>query len=120
MLLRPLLISAVLAAATAATAAPAFSQEMTRPDRFETGSRAGPFVATEKSLSALTEDGYEIRGNLGTALILQKAASVYSCQIPPDPDSLGFKPYFVCAELQELPRDATAETETGPASQTKN
>jgi len=117
MLFRTLLLSAVLAVATAA---PALSQDTPKPGRFEIGSRAGPFVATEKSLSALTGDGYEIRGNLGTALILQKSASVYSCQIPPDPESLGFKPYFVCAELQELPRDATAEKETNPAPQTKN
>ncbi len=117
MLFRTLLLSAVLAVATAA---PALSQDTPKPGRFEIGSRAGPFVATEKSLSALTGDGYEIRGNLGTALILQKSASVYSCQIPPDPESLGFKPYFVCAELQELPRDATAEKETKPAPQTKN
>ena len=61
-------------------------------------------AATAKSLSDLVGDGYRIRGNLGTALILQKGASVFSCQIPPDPENLDFKPYFVCAELNELPR----------------
>ncbi|MBX3505764.1 MAG: hypothetical protein KF895_09825 [Parvibaculum sp.] len=74
-------------------------------------------MATDKSLTDLTGDGYQIRGNLGTALILQKGASVYSCQIPPDPEALDFKPYFVCAELAELPRDATAAP---AAPRTKN
>ncbi|MBX3446404.1 MAG: hypothetical protein KF765_06595 [Parvibaculaceae bacterium] len=74
-------------------------------------------MATDKSLTDLTGDGYEIRGNLGTALILQKGASVYSCQIPPDPEALDFKPYFVCAELAELPRKAAAAP---AAPRTKN
>lgn len=117
MFVRTFLLSAALATAAAA---PAFSQDAPKPGRYETGSRIGPFVATEKSLSALTDDGYAIRGNLGTALILQKSASVYSCQIPPDPETLGFKPYFVCAELQELPRDATAEKEIPAAPETGN
>lgn len=72
--------------------------------KFKTGTRSGPFVATDKSLTDLVNDGYEIRGNLGTALILQKGASVFSCQIPPDPEKLDFMPYFVCAELKEEPR----------------
>ncbi len=78
-------------------------------EKFDTGTRSGPFVATTKSLTALAEDGYEIRGNYGTALILQKGPSIYSCQIPPDPETLSFKPYFVCAELKEEPRAAAAE-----------
>ena len=103
MLFRTVLVSAACAVlATGSLAA----QNGPKPGRFETGSRAGPFVATGKSLTGLTSDGYEIRANLGSALILQKGASIYSCQIPPDPEALGFKPYFVCAELQELPRDA--------------
>lgn len=77
--------------------------------KFDTGTRSGPFVASDKSLTALAGDGYEIRGNLGTALILQKGPSIYSCQIPPDPETLSFKPYFVCAELKEEPRAAAAE-----------
>ncbi|MEQ8281813.1 MAG: hypothetical protein RIC04_03500 [Parvibaculum sp.] len=81
-------------------AAPAAAQSA----KFEPGTRTGPFVATDKSLTDLVGDGYRIRGNLGTALILQKGASVFSCQVPPDPEALGFKPYFVCAELSELPR----------------
>lgn len=71
-------------------------------DAFVAGSRSGPFVVTEKTLTNLLSDGYEIRGNLGTALVLQKAASVYSCQIPPDPEHLSYQPYFVCSELREL------------------
>ncbi len=104
-MMRPLPLFACLAAASislAATSAGAISP------KYQTGTRSGPFVATEKSLSDLVGDEYEIKGNLGTALILQKGASVYSCQIPPDPEKLDFKPYFVCAELQELPREATA------------
>lgn len=109
MLFRTVLVSAALAVLATG---PLAAQDGPKPGRFETGSRAGPFVATEKSLSDLTGDGYEIRGNLGTALILQKGASVFSCQIPPDPEALGFKPYFVCAELREEQRDATAADKT--------
>ncbi|MEQ9225659.1 MAG: hypothetical protein RLO15_04855 [Parvibaculum sp.] len=78
--------------------------------KYETGTRSGPFVASDKSLTALAGEGYEIRANLGTALILQKGPSIYSCQIPPDPETLSFKPYFVCAELKEEPRTETAPT----------
>ncbi|MBX3490579.1 hypothetical protein [Parvibaculum sp.] len=77
--------------------------------KFEPGTRSGPFVATDKSLTDLLGEGYRIRGNLGTALILQKEASVFSCQVPPDPEALDFKPYFVCAELSELPRAPEVE-----------
>ena len=87
--------SALLALALLTGAAPALAQSA----KFEPGTRSGPFVATAKSLSDLVGDGYRIRGNLGTALILQKGASVFSCQIPPDPENLDFKPYCVCAEL---------------------
>ena len=92
--------SALLALALLTGATPALAQST----KYEPGTRSGPFVATAKSLSDLVGDGYRIRGNLGTALILQKGASVFSCQIPPDPENLDFKPYFVCAELNELPR----------------
>lgn len=70
-------------------------------DAFAPGTRSGPFVVSDKALTELLADGYEIRGNLGTALVLQKAASVYSCQIPPDPEHLSYQPYFVCSELRE-------------------
>lgn len=97
---------------TLLAAGPALAQSA----KFEPGTRSGPFVATDKSLTDLVGDGYRIRGNLGTALILQKGASVFSCQVPPDPEALGFKPYFVCAELSELPRapeEAALEPRTG-------
>ena len=110
MLFRTVLLSVALAVPATG---PLAAQDGPKPGRFETGSRAGPFVATEKSLSDLTGDGYEIRANLGTALLLQKGASVYSCQIPPDPETLGFKPYFVCAELREEPRDKAAAKGSG-------
>ncbi|HAC56784.1 hypothetical protein [Parvibaculum sp.] len=88
--------------------------------KYHAGTRSGPFVATEKSLGDLLGDGYEIRGNLGTALILQKKASVYSCQIPPNPEKLDFEPYFVCSELRELARDAAETEEPAEAPQTGN
>ncbi len=70
-------------------------------DPYAPGTRNGPFVATSRSLSALAKDGYEIRGNLGTALVLQKGGSIYSCTIPPDPEHLSYRSYFVCSELKE-------------------
>lgn len=99
----------------ALAAAPASAQEEASTGKYEAGTRSGPFVATTKSLTDLAGEGYEIRGNLGTALILQKGASIYSCQIPPDPQALDFKPYFVCAELDELPRDGKLPPETPKA-----
>lgn len=83
-------------------------------DAFVAGTRTGPFVATEMTLSDLTKDGYEIKGNLGSSLIVQKGASVYSCQIPPDPEHLSYKPYFVCSELSEI---QNKKSETKPAEQ---
>ncbi|MGV8998318.1 MAG: hypothetical protein ACOH12_15375 [Parvibaculaceae bacterium] len=80
-------------AATAAVAAPA--------DPYAVGTRTGPFVVTQRSLSDLTKDGYEIKANLGNALILQKTTSVYSCSIPPDPEHMSYRSYFVCSELKE-------------------
>ena len=75
---------------------------------YAVGARSGPFVVTERSLTDLVKDGYEIRGNLGTALVLQKAASVFSCMIPPDPQHLSYQPFFVCSELMEEPREGAA------------
>ncbi|HEX7775437.1 MAG TPA: hypothetical protein VF449_02800 [Parvibaculum sp.] len=73
-------------------------------DPYAAGKRNGPFVVTDRSLTGLAKDGYEIRGNLGTALILQKGASIFSCMIPPDPEHLSYKSYFVCSELSEETR----------------
>lgn len=72
------------------------------------GKRNGPFVVTDRSLGDLLKNGYEIRGNLGTALVLQKGPSVFSCMIPPDPEHLSYKPYFVCSELKEEARAKSA------------
>lgn len=63
--------------------------------------RNGPFVLTDKHLSDLLEDGYEIRATLGTSLVLQKGASVYSCSVVPDQETLSYQPYFACSELRE-------------------
>tara|TARA_R110000868_G_scaffold91679_12_gene254098 strand:- start:317 stop:787 length:471 start_codon:yes stop_codon:yes gene_type:complete len=70
-------------------------------DIYAAGTRQGPFVTTTKTLGDLAKEGYEIRGNLGTALVLQKAASIYSCTIPPDPEHLSYRAYFVCSVLEE-------------------
>ena len=78
-------------------------------DSYAPGTRNGPFVATDRSLTDLARDGYEIRGNLGTALVLQKGASIYSCMIPPDPEHLSYRTYFVCSELKEKFSDKPEE-----------
>ena len=77
------------------------AQAAANKDSYAPGTRNGPFVATDRSLTDLARDGYEIRGNLGTALVLQKGASIYSCTIPPDPEHLSYRAYFVCSELRE-------------------
>ncbi len=80
-------------AVSAASAAPV--------DPYAAGTRNGPFVVTQRSLSELTKNGYEIKANLGNALILQKGPSVFSCSIPPDPEHMSYRSYFVCSELDE-------------------
>ncbi len=70
-------------------------------DPLAPGARSGPFVVSTRTLGDLAKDGYEIRGNLGTALVLQKAASIFTCSIPPDPEHLSYRSYFVCSELRE-------------------
>lgn len=97
-----------LAAVAALLLASSFSTSALAADPHAAGTRSGPFVATERSLTDLAKDGYEIRGNLGTALVLQKGASIFSCMIPPDPEHLSYQPYFVCSELKEEPREASA------------
>jgi hypothetical protein len=109
---RPLPLFARLLAAGLTLSATGAAAESAK---FKTGTRSGPFVATDKSLTDLVSDGYSIRGNLGTALILQKGPSVFSCQIPPDPEKLDFKPYFVCAELKEEPREPDGPEDTPPS-----
>ncbi|HEY4345369.1 MAG TPA: hypothetical protein VGN05_13550 [Parvibaculum sp.] len=83
-------------------------------DPLAPGSRTGPFVVSTRSLGGLAKDGYEIRGNLGTALVLQKAASIFTCSIPPDPEHLSYRSYFVCSELKEDRSTASAPAMTMP------
>jgi len=92
-------LNALIFLAAVSFAWPAAAQSTS--EKHAPGARMGPFVASGHSLSGLVQDGYEIRGNLGNALVLQKGASIFSCQIPPDPESLGYKPYFICSELRE-------------------
>lgn len=82
-------------------------------DIYAPGTRQGPFVTTTRTLGDLAKDGYEIRGNLGTALVLQKAASIYSCSVPPDPEHLSYRAYFVCSALDEQ-REKPAKGATAP------
>lgn len=88
----------ILAVAMATGAAAA---ETSPKDIYAPGARNGPFVASTRSLGELAKDGFEVRGNLGNALILQKGPAIYSCAIPPDPDHLSYRSYFVCSELRE-------------------
>jgi hypothetical protein len=85
-------------------------------DPYAPGTRNGPFVVTSRTLGELTGDGYQISGNLGTALVLQKGASVYSCTIPPDPEHLSYRSYFVCSELKEQRSDAGKTKGTSKSS----
>lgn len=106
MVLRVLSAGALLAGLTCIGFAPAAMAASDYPaakkkDIYAPGSRQGPFVVSTKSLGELAKDGYEIRGNLGTALVLQKGASIFSCTIPPDPEHLSYRSYFVCSELRE-------------------
>lgn len=94
----------------ALTAFASGAQAVSSKDPYATGTRKGPFVTTSRSLSDLARDGYKISGNLGTALVLQKGASIFSCMIPPDPEHLSYRNYFVCSELQEK-RDSAAPDE---------
>lgn len=80
----------------------------TAGEPYAVGTRSGPFVVTSRSLGELSKDGYEIRGNLGTSLVLQKGPSIFSCMIPPDPEHLSYQPRFVCSELKEEPPEMAA------------
>lgn len=78
------------------------------------GARSGPFVVTDRSLADLAADGYEVKTGFGRALILQKDASIYSCEVPPARETLSYASYFVCSELKET-RPGAAEKDN-PAS----
>lgn len=106
------IMASIVALAGALVTAPAQAADNAKPkDIHAPGTRNGPFVVTSLGLGDLTKDGYEIRGNLGTALVLQKKASIYTCTIPPDPAHLSYRSYFVCSELKEE-RDVNARAES--------
>ncbi|MEP0069872.1 hypothetical protein [Pyruvatibacter sp.] len=64
--------------------------------------RHGPFVKTDEMLSDLLEQGYEIKGILGGALILVQDAKMYSCALVPDHEALSYKTQFECSVLDEI------------------
>ena len=88
------------AAVLAAGLAPAFAPLPALAD--EAGTRDGPFVLTDRTLTSLLEEGYEIEGLLGGAMILVKGASLYSCALAPDREALTYKPHFACSVLDEI------------------
>ena len=80
---------------------PSTARSAMMTDAYAAGTRSGPFVATDRSLSDLAADGYEVKTSYGRALILQKEGSIFSCEIPPAREELSYEPYFVCSELKE-------------------
>ncbi|MGX1197076.1 hypothetical protein [Parvibaculum sp. MBR-TMA-1.3b-4.2] len=88
--------------------APARSAEIA--EEYAPGTRSGPFVVTDRSLADLAADGYEVKTGFGRALILQKEASIYSCEVPPARKTLSYASYFVCSELKEA-RPGAGENE---------
>ena len=98
-------------------ALPGMAQSIDTPssqavDAYAPGTRSGPFVATDRSLSDLAGDGYQIKASFGRALILQKEGSIYSCEVPPAREALSYSPYFVCSQLQEQRPDAAVSNVT--------
>lgn len=75
----------------------------------EAGTRDGPFVLTDRTLTSLLEDGYGIEGLLGGAMILVKDASLYSCALVPDREALTYKPHFACSVLDEIAPDGDTQ-----------
>lgn len=73
--------------------------------------RHGPFVQTDEMLSGLLEQGYEIKGILGGALILVQDAKMYSCALVPDHEALSYKTQFECSVLDEI-KSSDAEKST--------
>ena len=69
------------------------------------GTREGPFVMTDRTLSSLLADGYEIRGLMASSMILVKEAELYSCAVVADQEALAYKPYFACSVLDEIAPD---------------
>jgi len=69
------------------------------------GERTGPFVITDVSLGGLLEQGFEIKGILGGALILVQDTTLYSCALVPDHEALTYKSQFECSVLNEVTQD---------------
>ncbi len=86
---------------TAGMAPPALAQAPS--DDSARAEREGPFVMTDKTLGALLEDGFEIKGMLGGAMILVSGVELYSCGLTPDRETLSYQPYFACSILDEIP-----------------
>ncbi len=92
----------------AGLALPASAQEEDAP------AREGPFVTTDRTVTDLLADGFEIAGMLGSSMVLVKQAELYNCSLEPDREAMTYKPYFVCAKLDEIPRgEAEDAAETG-------
>ena len=96
-------------------AAPARSAEGNAP-----GARSGPFVVTDRSLADLAADGYEVKTGFGRALILQKDASIYSCEVPPAHETLSYASYFICSQLKETNPGAAENEPAGDDAKDDN
>ena len=72
--------------------------------------RHGPFVKTDEMLGSLLEQGYEIKGILGGALILVQDAKMYSCALVPDHEALSYKTQFECSVLDEIRSSNSAKS----------
>ncbi len=97
-------LSALIAAVLVACG-PVLAQESTPIDE----RRSGPFVMTDASLGALLEDGFEVKGMLGGAIVLVKDATLYSCALEPDTQALSYKTRFACSVLDEITPQPTSE-----------
>lgn len=93
-------IALALAALLLAAAAPAQAEEP--------GTREGPFVATDRTLTSLLGEGFEIKGLMGSSMILVKEAALYSCSLAADREALTYKPHFVCSVLDEIAPERNA------------
>jgi len=100
-----ILAAAFVLGFAAAGITPASAQDATSPA--ETAERNGPFVTTAVSLGSLLEQGFEIKGILGGALILVQDASLYSCALVPDHEALTYKSQFECSILDEITQEDT-------------
>lgn len=98
-----LVAAAVIVGLTVAGIVPAIAQSGVTSAH--PGERDGPFVRTEASLGGLLEQGFEIKGILGGALILVQGSNLYSCALVPDHEALTYKSQFECSVLDEITQD---------------